>query len=129
MPFDKTRICPARSALRDRPCIEHRCQWFIQIQGRNPQSGENTNEFGCAIGWLPMLQIETANQSRQAGAAIESFRNETLRRQEASQKSVGLIADILKAIYQRLTGGVAPSAQAEEPPREQIVHQRSSSTG
>lgn len=126
MAFDKTRICPSRSAVRDRPCIEHRCQWFQQIQGRNPQTGENQNEFGCAIAWLPMLQIESANQTRQAGAAIESFRNETLVRQEANHRYVGLIADILKAIYQRLTGGVAPDVKVEEPPREQISHQGNS---
>ena len=55
------------------------CSWFTQVRGQNPQTGEPVDEWGCAVTWLPLLLIENSNQTRQAGAAIESFRNETVK--------------------------------------------------
>ena len=47
--------------------------------GKNPNTGEDVNRFDCAVTWLPMLLIEGSQQTRQAGSAIESFRNEMVR--------------------------------------------------
>lgn len=57
----------------------HRCNWFIELRGQNPQTGEAIDERGCAIGWMPILMIETASATRSTGAAIESFRNEMVK--------------------------------------------------
>jgi hypothetical protein len=40
------------------------------------------DEWGCAVAWLPLLLIENASQSRQTGAAVESFRNEVAKTQQ-----------------------------------------------
>lgn len=53
--------------------------------GKNPNTGEDVNRFDCAVSWLPMLLIEGSQQTRQAGSAIESFRNEMVRLNENSQ--------------------------------------------
>ena len=50
--------------------------------GKNPNTGEDINRFDCVVTWLPMLLIEGAQQTRQSGAAIESFRNEMVRLNE-----------------------------------------------
>lgn len=71
-----------------KPCKKFDCAWFIQIRGTNPQTGEATDEFGCAVSYLPMLMIENAQQTRQSGAAIESFRNEMV---EANENSFNLL--------------------------------------
>ncbi len=55
--------------------VTERCQWYTQLRGSDPQTGEAVDKWGCAMAFLPILQIETAQQSRQTGAAIESFRN------------------------------------------------------
>jgi len=60
------------------------CAWFIQIRGQNPNTGEEVDDWGCAMAWLPTLMVENAQQSRQTGAAVESFRNEMVKAQEAS---------------------------------------------
>jgi hypothetical protein len=65
-------FCP----LIKKDCIGIKCSWFTQMRGQNPNTGEDVDEWGCAVTWLPVLLIENAQQSRQAGAAIESFRNE-----------------------------------------------------
>lgn len=58
------------------PCKQFDCAWFMKIAGTNPNDGQPTEEWGCAVAWLPVLLIENAQQSRQTGAAVESFRNE-----------------------------------------------------
>jgi hypothetical protein len=52
------------------------CRRYIQIMGKNPNTGEDVNRWDCVDNWTPMLLIENAQQSRQTGAAVESFRNE-----------------------------------------------------
>ncbi len=55
--------------------VTERCQWYTQLRGSDPQTGEAVDKWGCAMAFLPILQIETAQQSRQTGASVESFRN------------------------------------------------------
>lgn len=64
------------------PCKELGCAWFMKVAGKNPQSEEMVEEWGCAIAWLPILMIENSQQQRQTGAAVESFRNEMINAQE-----------------------------------------------
>ena len=69
--------CP----LIQKKCKEHKCKFYIQVLGKNPQTGHDVSEWNCAITWLPMLLIEGSQQTRQTGAAIESFRNEVVKTQ------------------------------------------------
>ncbi|WP_210203753.1 hypothetical protein [Phyllobacterium sophorae] len=66
-------------------CLGLKCNWFTQIRGTNPNTGEPVDHWGCAVAWLPTLLIENAQQSRQQGAAIESFRNEMVKANEVNQ--------------------------------------------
>ena len=45
----------------------------------NPQTGEEVDEWDCAVKWVPMMLIENTQMQRQTGAAIESFRNESVK--------------------------------------------------
>lgn len=73
-------FCP----LLKKDCIQMQCNWFIQVRGTDTNTGKEVDEWGCSIAWLPHLLIENANQTRQAGAATESFRNEYVRATEAT---------------------------------------------
>ena len=68
------------------PCKEFDCAWFMAIRGKNPNTGEDVDEWGCAMAWMPMLMIENSQQQRQTGAAVESFRNEMVKANEVSQQ-------------------------------------------
>lgn len=57
----------------------HTCPQWIHLRGRNPNTGADVDEWNCAQALLPLLLVETAQQTRQAGAATESFRNEMVR--------------------------------------------------
>lgn len=68
------------------PCKKLDCAWFIQIRGHNPNTGEEVDEWSCAIAWLPILLIENSQQQRSTGAAVESFRNEMVKNNEVGQQ-------------------------------------------
>lgn len=68
------------------PCKQLDCAWFLKIQGANPNTGEQVDEWGCSMAWLPVLLIENSQQQRQTGAAVESFRNEMVKANEVSQQ-------------------------------------------
>lgn len=71
----------------------------MKVRGNNPNTGEEVDDYGCSIAWLPVLMIENSQQQRQTGAAIESFRNEMVKANDISQR-------VLLA-----AAGVAPTAQ------------------
>jgi hypothetical protein len=67
-------ICPLHR--KDMAKVCHSCPLWIQVRGKNPNTGAEVDNWNCSLALLPMLMIENAQQARQAGAAIESFRNE-----------------------------------------------------
>jgi hypothetical protein len=58
----------------------------MQVRGNHPQTGKEIDEWGCAIAWGPVLMIENSKMQRETGAAVESFRNEMVKANEASVK-------------------------------------------
>ena len=83
--------CP----LIKKNCIGLQCIWFTQLRGTNPNTGKEIDEWGCAMTWLPVLLVENAQQSRQAGAAIESFRNEVVAFNQDSQALIAPSVQLL----------------------------------
>lgn len=78
---------------KDVSTVCHTCPWWTQLRGKNPQSTEEIDKWGCAIGFLPLLLIEGAQQTRQAGAAIESFRNETVKNNQEFTRAITTAAE------------------------------------
>ena len=68
------------------PCRQLDCAWFMKIRGANPNTGEEIDEWGCSMAWLPVLMIENSQQQRQTGSAVESFRNEMVKANQVSQQ-------------------------------------------
>ena len=56
----------------------HQCAWFVKLAGRNPVTGEEKDEQGCSMTWLPILLVENAMTNRGTSAAVESLRNEVV---------------------------------------------------
>lgn len=70
--------CP----LIGKNCIENKCAWYCQVRGTNPNTGQEVDEWQCAINLLPILLIENSQQQRSTSAAVESFRNESVKRSD-----------------------------------------------
>ena len=83
MKIESKNQCPLNGF---EPCKQLDCAWFLKIRGTNPNTGEDMDEWGCSMSWLPILLIENAQMSRHTGAAVESFRNEMVKANEHSQQ-------------------------------------------
>ena len=92
MKIEAGKFCP----LIGKDCIGLQCSWFTQVRGLNPNTGEEIDDWSCAVTWLPTLLIENSQQQRATGSAIESFRNETvkstMKAQEIYQRELELQA-------------------------------------
>jgi len=93
MKLEAKQNCPLNNF---EPCKQLECSWFMKIQGKNPNTGEDTEEWGCAMAWLPILLIENAMQSRQTGAAVESFRNEMVQTNVENLKAMLVTNEVVK---------------------------------
>jgi len=74
--------CPLGSKCEEiKDNKQYRCAWFTRIAGTLPD-GTATDEWACAISWLPVLTLEMSKTNRGQTAALESFRNETVTGQQ-----------------------------------------------
>lgn len=70
------RPLPTYCPLVQGDCRQFDCLWWIQLRGTHPQTGQDLDEYDCAVRWLPVLLIENAKEVRQGAAATESMRNQ-----------------------------------------------------
>ena len=75
-------FCP----LIKKDCIGLKCAWYTQVRGLNPNTGEEIDEWNCAVTWMPIMSIEVAQKQYQTAAAVESFRNEVVRTNSENQQ-------------------------------------------
>jgi hypothetical protein len=83
MKLESKNLCPVNNFD---PCRQLDCAWFMKVAGQHPQTGEQIDEHGCAMGWIPILLIENSKQQRSTSAAVESFRNEMVKNNEVGQR-------------------------------------------
>ena len=91
MAKDAKILCP----LMGEECVEDgsirngelvTCRFWVHVLGKDPQTGKDIDSADCAFCWTPVLLIENSQQQRSTGAAVESFRNEMVKANEASQQ-------------------------------------------
>jgi hypothetical protein len=75
MKLEQGKFCP----LIRKDCVGLKCSWYMQVRGMNPNTGEDIDEWGCAVTWMPIMTIENSQQQRHTSAAVESFRNEVVK--------------------------------------------------
>lgn len=90
MKLEPGKFCP----LIKKDCAGLQCSWFTQVRGTNPQSGAEVDDWACAIAWLPMLLINTAQEVRQSAAATEDFRNQMVGASEKARQTQIAIANL-----------------------------------
>lgn len=73
--------CP----LIRKDCVGLKCAWYMQVRGMNPNTGEDIDEWGCAVTWMPIMTIENSQQQRNTSSAVESFRNEVVKANESNR--------------------------------------------
>jgi len=81
--------CPATAFAKTCHSVVTKCVCpkFVNVRGRDPQTGVEVDRWGCVDSFLPLLLIENAQMSRQTGAAVESFRNEVVKEREEAVRT------------------------------------------
>lgn len=77
------KICP----LLNKKCIEHKCAWFTQVSGTNPQTGVEFDRWECSITFIPLLQIEQTKAALGNQAATVEVRNSVAKVAQAAYDS------------------------------------------
>lgn len=83
MSLEIVTTCPLGSVCEEiKDGKIHRCAWYTEMAGMDPSTGEQIKDSRCAIAWQPILAIEMSATNRGQTQAIESLRNETIKRQD-----------------------------------------------
>ena len=68
-------FCP----LLKKGCVEHKCAWYTTVQGTNPQTGHEIDKGGCAITFIPLLQIEQTKAALATQSATVEVRENVMK--------------------------------------------------
>ena len=85
MQFDENAGCPMngmKTCKKVRQKTE--CAWWTWFTFNDPTTGDDVAMHACAMVWQPYMSMKAAQESRQGAAAVESFRNEVVKRADAS---------------------------------------------
>ena len=96
MKIEPKNNCPLNNF---EPCKQLECAWFIELNGTNPNTGEPVKDWGCTMAMMPMMLLENAKQQHSTASAVESFRNEMVKSNEASQKVLLAAANIPQQMH------------------------------
>lgn len=91
--MDIKLVCPLGAeceGIKDNQMF--RCRWYVALRGKNPQGEDLIDKWGCAMEWLPVLLVESAQTNRGQTAAIENFRNELIEAQGRINMAIGMSA-------------------------------------
>lgn len=100
MKIEAGKFCP----LLGKDCIGLECNWMTQVRGKHPQTGADVDEWGCAIKWMPILLINSAQETRHVAAATESLRNEVV---GVTKDAMAVQVAIANQTHARATGDTA----------------------
>lgn len=109
MQVKQGNYCP----LIKKDCIGLKCAWYTHVRGMNPNTGQEVDEWSCAINWLPMMLIENSQQQRSTGAAVESFRNEMVKANETNINVLSAAAQMLQASVDERNTKILPTEVRE----------------
>lgn len=82
--MSKEPLCP----LLNKVCIEGRCKFWVHLLGKHPSTGAPIDSFDCAVAWLPVMLVENTRHTIGVQAAVESARNEIVKRQDVLNAAI-----------------------------------------
>jgi hypothetical protein len=68
-------FCP----LIQKKCVQHKCDWYTHLLGMDPQTGQPTDKWGCAVSYIPILLVENTVAQRQTAASVDKTTNQIQR--------------------------------------------------
>lgn len=93
----KGNFCP----LLKKDCVGLQCNWFMRVQGVNPNTGAEVDEWACSIAWIPLLLIENSRQQMNTNQVFQNFRTDLV---SATTSSLELLAQAVQDKPLQITG-------------------------
>lgn len=93
----KGTYCP----LIKKDCVGLQCNWYMHLQGTNPNTGQEVDEYACSIAWIPLLLIENSRQHLNTNTVMNSFKNDLV---QATVSSLDLLAQAVSDEPLKLQG-------------------------
>lgn len=93
----KGTFCP----LIKKDCVGLQCNWFMRVQGINPNTGAEVDEWACSIAWIPLLLIENSRQQMSTTQVVHNFKQDLV---TATASSLQLIAQAAQDTPIQITG-------------------------
>lgn len=94
------------------------CAFFVITKGMNPQTGQEMDDPGCSIYFMPILQIEVAQKIRQATASTDKVATEVAKHHATA---VGAMSDEqrdnLARTAPRMLEVIPPEPKKLDPPK------------
>lgn len=76
MTIETVNFCPLGATCESiKDGVIQKCMWHVKLVGKDPQTDELRDEWGCAMAWTPLLLIENSRQQLSTASAVESLRN------------------------------------------------------
>lgn len=83
MSIEVKTFCPLGSKCEEvKDGAIHRCAWYAMVRGKNENTGEEIDDWGCSMNWMPYLLIENSKRQRDTGKEIETLRNDMAKANE-----------------------------------------------
>jgi len=76
----------------------HACPKWINIIGKEPQTGQNINQWNCSDAWVPILLIENSKMQHETAASVDMFRESMLQANEVSRELLLANSDTIKKL-------------------------------
>jgi hypothetical protein len=71
------------------------CGRWMQLQGQNPQTGEQLSRWGCVDDHVATLLLENAMQQRHTTASVDKLRNETKQGRDTERHALASAVSML----------------------------------
>lgn len=107
---DEDLICRWHKLPMSEVC--HKCDAWTHLQGRNPNTGEEIDDWKCADSWLPILLLEIATRVRGVTATVESLREEEVK---AHSEFMSTMGGVFHPVMSALARNSAPRLITSKP--------------
>ncbi len=103
--------CP----LFKKPCLQHECEWYMNVSGHNPQSGDPVDQWGCSINYAVLVGLEANKDARAHRDTVQGLRSDIEKRGQVHDQVYGALLRFVP----RLLSGNSDGSGRERIERQQ----------
>ena len=116
-------VCPLHRKAMEAVC--HTCPLWMSVRGKNPQTGEELDDWNCALAWGPLLAVSVARETHAASVELNQMRNETKKAHDEHMTMAAIAvqraSEATEGVIAKYAGGYAPALPLNSVPALQAL--------